>query len=154
VAGRTGAAVTGWLGARGQAWKDTVAVVAVDPCAAYRTAITRALPHAVIAVDHFHRARLASQAVTRVCQRVTREHLGRRGTRRDPAWANRRRLLRARERLSERSFTAMWNQITDHEPPRSCSPHGPPNWLIRLARSGCRQPVCGWKCGCPPPNPP
>ena len=116
VAGRTGAAVTGWLDERGQAWKDTVTVVAIDPCAVYRTAITRALPHAVIVVDHFHLVRLANQAVTRVRQRVTREHLGRRGTAQDPAWANRRRLLRARERLSERAFARMWNQITDHEP--------------------------------------
>jgi transposase len=52
----------------------------------------------------------------RVRQRVTREHLGRRGTRTDPAWANRRRLLRGRERLSERAFTRMWDEITAHEP--------------------------------------
>jgi len=34
----------------------------------------------------------------------------------DPAWANRRRLLRARERLSDRAFTRMWNEITANEP--------------------------------------
>ena len=99
VAGRTGAAVTGWLDDRGKDWKDQVRFVAIDPCAVYRSAITRALPDAVIVVDHFHLVRLANQAVTRVRQRVTREHLGRRGTARDPAWANRRRLLRGRERL-------------------------------------------------------
>lgn len=43
----------------------------------------------MIVLDHFHLVRLANQAVTRVRQRVTREHLGRRGTARDPAWANR-----------------------------------------------------------------
>jgi transposase len=65
--------------------------VAIDPCAVYRSAVERALPHAVIVVDHFHLIRLASQAVTRVRQRVTRQVPGRRGTSRDPAWANRRR---------------------------------------------------------------
>ncbi len=53
--------------------------MAIDPCAVYRSAITRALPDAVIVVDHFHLVRLASQAVTRVRQRVTRQVLGRRG---------------------------------------------------------------------------
>ena len=116
VAGRTGKAVTGWLDARGQDWKNQVRFVAIDPCAVYRSAVQRALPHAVIVVDHFHLVRLANQAVTRVRQRVTREHLGRRGMAKDPAWANRRRLLRGRERLSDRAFTRMWDQITAHEP--------------------------------------
>jgi transposase len=116
VAGRTGTAVTGWLDDRGRDWKDQVAFVAIDPCAVYRSAITRALPQAVIVVDHFHLVRLAGQAVTRVRQRVTREHLGRRGMAKDPAWANRRRLLRGRERLSDHAFTRMWAQITAHEP--------------------------------------
>ncbi len=78
--------MTGWLDDRGQAWKNQVAFVAMDPCAVYRSAITRALPHAVIVVDHFHLVRLANQAVTKVRQRVTRQVLGRRGTTRDPAW--------------------------------------------------------------------
>jgi transposase len=115
VAGRSGAAVTGWLDARGQDWKNQVAYVAIDPCAVYRSAIVRALPGAVIVVDHFHLVRLANQAVTRVRQRVTRQALGRRGTTRDPAWANRRRLLRGRERLTELQFTRMWDEILAKE---------------------------------------
>ena len=100
---------------RGQDWKDQVAYVAIDPCAVYRSAITKALPHAVIVVDHFHLVRLANQAVTQVRQRVTRQVLGRRGTARDPAWANRRRLLRARERLTQQQFTKMWDEILAQE---------------------------------------
>lgn len=115
VAGRTGKAVTGWLDDRGQDWKNQVAYVAIDPCAVYRTAITRALPDAVIVVDHFHLVRLANQAVTRVRQRVTQQALGRRGTVRDPAWANRRRLLRGRERLSEQACARMWTEILAQE---------------------------------------
>jgi transposase len=115
VAGRTGTAVTGWLEDRGQDWKNQVAYVAIDPCAACRSAVERSLPHAVIVVDHFHLVRLANQAVTRVRQRVTRQSLGRRGTARDPAWANRRRLLRGRERLSEQAYTRMWTEILARE---------------------------------------
>jgi transposase len=115
VAGRTGKTVTGWLDDRGQEWKDQVQFVAIDPCAVYRSAVQRALPDAVIVVDHFHLVRLASQAVTRVRQRVTRQVLGRRGTTRDPAWANRRRLLRARERLTTQQFNRMWEEILTQE---------------------------------------
>jgi transposase len=115
VAGRTGNAVTGWLDARGQAWKDEVKFVAIDPCAVYRSAVERAMPDAVIVVDHFHLVRLANQAVTKVRQRVTRQVLGRRGTARDPAWANRRRLLRARERLTSEQFHRMWEEILAQE---------------------------------------
>jgi transposase len=115
VAGRTGKAVTGWLDDRGPDWKDQVKFVAMDPCAVYRSAVQRALPRAVIVVDHFHLVRLANQAVTRVRQRVTRQALGRRGTSRDPAWANRRRLLRARERLTTEQFHRMWEEISEQE---------------------------------------
>jgi transposase len=115
VAGRTGKAVTGWLEDRGQDWKEQVTYVAIDPCAVYRSAVTRALPHAVIVVDHFHLVRLANQAVTRVRQRVTRQSLGRRGIARDPAWANRRRLLRGRERLSDQAYARMWEEILAQE---------------------------------------
>jgi transposase len=115
VAGRTGNAVTGWLDARGQDWKDQVAYVAIDPCAVYRSAVTRSLPGAIIVVDHFHLVRLANQAVTRVRQRVTRQAMGRRGTTRDPAWANRRRLLRGRERLSDQAYARMWTEILAQE---------------------------------------
>jgi transposase len=115
VAGRTGKAVTGWLDDRGQDWRNQVAFVAIDPCAVYRSAVTRALPRAVIVVDHFHLVRLANQAVTRVRQRVTRQVYGRRGTTRDPAWANRRRLLRGRERLTGQQYSRMWEEILAQE---------------------------------------
>jgi transposase len=116
TAGRTAASVVAWLDARGAAWKAAVRVVAMDPCATYRRAVQEALPQARIVADHFHLVRLANDAVTRVRQRVTRDQLGRRGRRTDPPWANRRRLLRARERLSERAFARMWNELIDADP--------------------------------------
>jgi transposase len=37
VTGCTSAAVAAWLNERGQAWRDPVEVVAIDPAAPYRT---------------------------------------------------------------------------------------------------------------------
>ena len=116
TAGRTKSAVTAWLDERGQAWKDHVQVVAMDPCASYRAAVREALPHARIVADHFHLVRLANQAVTDVRRRVTWEVHGRRGRKSDPAWAARRRLLRGRERLSDVQFQRMWNGLIDGDP--------------------------------------
>ena len=47
---------------------------------------------------------------------MTWQQQGRRGRKVDPAWANRRRLLCARERLSEKAFAAMWNALIDADP--------------------------------------
>jgi transposase len=98
--GRSGAAVEGWLAQQSMSWRAGVEVVALDPSAPFASAIRRALPQATIVVDHWHLVRLANQVVTEVRQRVAREQLGRRGRKRDPAWAHRRLLLRAGDQLS------------------------------------------------------
>ena len=116
VDGRSGAAVARWLAERDQTFRDAIQIVAIDPSVPYAAAVRGALRVARVAVDHFHLVALANQAVTAVRQGVTREQLGRRGRRRDPAWANRRLLLRGRERLSERALARMWNGAIDHEP--------------------------------------
>jgi transposase len=68
ASGRTKANVVGWLDGRGQAWKDTVQVVAMDPCATYRAAVQQALPHARIVADHFHlRGRCAAALAAAAC---------------------------------------------------------------------------------------
>ncbi len=114
--GRTSAAVQAWLAARSEAFRAGVEVVVIDPHAGYAAAVRAALPDAVIAVDHFHLIMLANKVVTAVRQRVTRDLLGRRGQRIDPTWANRRLLLRGRERLSEAASARMWNGCVDHDP--------------------------------------
>ena len=116
VDGRSSTAVLRWLAERSEDFRDGVEIVAVDPSAPYAAAIRDALPAARVAVDHFHLVALANAAVTAVRQRVTREQLGRRGRRRDPVWANRRLLLRGRERLSSKAMARMWNGAIDHEP--------------------------------------
>ena len=116
VDGRTSAAVQAWLAARTPEFRARIEVVLIDPHAGYAAAVRAALPDAAIAVDHFHLIMLANKAVTAVRQRVTRDLLGRRGRKLDPVWANRRLLLRGRERLSQAALARMWNGCVDHDP--------------------------------------
>ncbi|MGV8967486.1 MAG: ISL3 family transposase, partial [Cellulomonas sp.] len=51
-------------------------------------------------VDAFHLIQLSNQCLTAVRQRLVRDHKGRRGRLVDPAWANRRLLLRGADTLS------------------------------------------------------
>jgi transposase len=103
VDGRDSAAVEGWLDARSQAWRDRIAVVAIDPSAAFKKAITTSLPHAKVAVDPFHLVQLANLCVTRVRQRLVQDLHHRRGRKIDPAWAHRTLLLRGYDTLSVRA---------------------------------------------------
>lgn len=100
VPGRSGTAVQTWLAAQPEAWRAGIEVVAVDPSAPFAAAVRRLLPQATIVVDHWHLVRLANQMVTETRQRVAREQRGRRGRTADPAWAHRRLLLAAGDRLS------------------------------------------------------
>src|SRR3954454_21557736 len=116
VDGRTSAAVQAWLAARTPEFRAGIEVVVIDPHAGYAAAVRAALPDAQVAVDHFHLIMLGNKAVTAVRQRVTRDLLGRRGRKIDPAWANRRLLLRGRERMSPGALARMWNGCVDHDP--------------------------------------
>jgi transposase len=115
--GRTSVAVIDWLSERSQEFREAVEFVAIDPAAVYAAAIRTPglLPNATLVVDHFHLVKLANDAVTKVRRRVTWDLRERRGRKLDPEWANRRRLLRARERLSDKSFAKMWNAIIDED---------------------------------------
>ena len=98
--GRSGATVVAWLSQRTPQFRQSVTYVAIDPAAAYASAIRtpELLPNATVVVDHFHLVKLANDALTKVRRRVTWELRDRRGRKLDPEWANRRRLLTARER--------------------------------------------------------
>lgn len=100
VDGRDSTTVGAWLKARSPAWRDQVEVVAIDPSAAFRKAIREHLPHAAVSVDAFHLVKLANDMVTTVRQRLSQQAKGRRGRLIDPAWANRRLLLRGGDKLT------------------------------------------------------
>lgn len=116
VPGRSGAAVQTWLAARDEAWRAAVDVVALDPSAPFAAAIRRLLPRATVVVDHWHLVRLANQMVTEVRQRVARELLGRRGRKPDPAWAHRRLLLAAGDRLGRHGLARLRHVFAVDDP--------------------------------------
>jgi transposase len=116
VDGRDSATVGGWLARRSPAWRARVEVVAIDPSAAFKKAITEQLPNAKISVDPFHLVQLANLMVTRVRQRLVREREQRRGRRVDPAWANRTLLLRSYDTLSERAKARLQTVFASDDP--------------------------------------
>jgi transposase len=116
VDGRGSAGVKAWLSARSPAWRASVQVVAIDPSAAFRKAITDALPHAAVSVDHFHLVQLANQMLTMVRQRVSRDLKGRRGRALDASWANRRLLLRGHDTLSEKGRARLIKMLHEDDP--------------------------------------
>lgn len=113
VEGRSGRDAGSWLAARTQQWRESVRVVAIDMCAAYRAAVAEHLPNATLVVDHFHVVQLANQMVSAVRRRVTSMLRGRRVRKDDPEYGLRRRLLRNREDLTVEKFTDMWNRLVD-----------------------------------------
>jgi len=116
VDGRDSAGVGTWLAARSQAWRDAVEVVAIDPSAAFRRALREQLPAAAVSVDAFHLVKLANDVLTQVRQRVIREQKGRRGRLDDPAWVNRRLLLRAGDTLSPRALARLKATLRADDP--------------------------------------
>ena len=113
VEGRTSAKVAQWLQTQPDSWRAGISHVTIDLSTSYAAAVATALPDATIVADRFHLVRLANDMVTDLRQHVTRAERGRRGRKRDPEWANRRKLLTGHERLSQHSFTKMWNQLVD-----------------------------------------
>src|SRR5512132_2238880 len=113
IDGRTAAKVTEWLTAQPDSWRKGITHVTIDLSASYLRAVTDALPNAVVVADRFHLVRLAGDMVTQVRQHATRDVRGRRGRKRDPEWAGRRRLLTAHERLSPAAVAKLWNSLID-----------------------------------------
>ncbi len=113
--GRTSKTVVDWLREQTPEFRDAIEFVAIDPTAVYAAAVRTEglLPNARLVVDHFHLVKLANDCVTKVRRRTIWEQKGRRGRAVDPAWANRRRLLTAKQRLRPNAFAAMWNSLID-----------------------------------------
>ena len=116
VDGRGSTGVKAWLTARCAPWRGGVQVVAIDPSAAFGNAISDALPHAAVSVDHFHLVQRADQMFTMVRQRVCRDLKGRRGRTIDPSWANRRLLLRGHDTLSEGARARLVKTLGQDDP--------------------------------------
>ena len=92
VPGRSAAALTGWLAAREQAFRDRVEIVAMDGFGGYKTAATEALPDAVTVMDPYHVVALVGHKLDLCRQRVQQDTLGHRGRTGDPLYRVRRTL--------------------------------------------------------------
>jgi transposase len=114
--GRSGACVKDWLAEQTPQFRAAVQVVVIDPSAPYAAGVRAALPQAAIAVDKWHLVRLGNDMVTEVRQRVAREQHGRRGMVIDPAWAHRRMLLTAGDRLSKRQLARLARVLASDDP--------------------------------------
>jgi transposase len=102
VPGRSAAAMTGWLAARDQAFRDQVEIVAMDGFGGYKNAAVEALPDAVTVMDPFHVVALAGQKLDLCRQRVQQDILGHRGRSGDPLYRVRRTLRTRLALLTER----------------------------------------------------
>lgn len=98
VEGRAATDAGAWLAAQTPAWRNSVQVVDIDMCAAYRAAVREHLSHATLVVDHFHLVQLANQTLSQVRRRATATLRGRRVRKHDPEYGIRRRLLHNRNR--------------------------------------------------------
>lgn len=116
VNGRHSGAVTDWLAEREPAWRAQVTHVAIDLSAAYARAVRLGLPGAIVIVDRFHLVKKANDMLDAVRRRVTKTQRGRRGRKADVEWVNRRRLLRAAERLTPEQRAALFAKLLVADP--------------------------------------
>ncbi|SNW17353.1 ISMsm4, transposase [Mycolicibacterium thermoresistibile] len=116
VNGRAAKPVTDWLDQRDPGWKATIEFVAIDMSVTYANAARQALPHAKLIVDRFHLVKRANEMVDEVRRRTTQAHRLRRGRKSDPEWINRRRLLRAAERLTDEQRHKLFVKLTSADP--------------------------------------
>lgn len=114
--GRDSAAVKSWLRAQPRWWRHRVRVVAIDPSAAFRSAVRNWLPKARVSVDHFHVVKLGNDVVTQVRRRVAWDRHDRRGRKTDFAWAHRLLLLRGYDTLSMRGKSKLNEIFTTDDP--------------------------------------
>jgi transposase len=115
VPGRSAAAMSGWLSARDQAFRDRVEVVAMDGFGGYKTAATQAVPDAVTVMDPFHTVALAGEKLDLCRQRTQQDTIGHRGRAGDPLYRVRRTLRTRLELLSERQKTRLETVFADEE---------------------------------------
>ena len=101
VNGRTSKVLIEWLQAQDPDWLANITHISMDTSATYARAARLALPDAVVVVDRFHLSALANKAVTDYRRELAWALRGRRGRKSDPEWAQRNRLLRAAESLTD-----------------------------------------------------
>jgi len=125
VAGRSAAALSGWLAERTPAFRAQVEIVAMDGFGGYKNAAVTAVPDAVTVMDPFHVVALAGAKLDLCRQRVQQDTTGHRGRTGDP-------LYRARRTLRTRTALLTARQRSRLELVFAAEEHAPVEvtWLI------------------------
>jgi transposase len=111
VTGRTAAAVIKWIHEQPKAWREAITHVTIDLSVSYAKAAREGLPDAQLVADKFHVVKLGNDMVTKVRQRATQKHLGRRGRKDDYVWRVRRKLLTGQENLNPGTLETMLDRL-------------------------------------------
>jgi transposase len=125
VAGRSAAALSGWLADRTRQFRAQVEIVAMDGFGGYKNAATAAVPDAVTVTDPFHVVALAGAKLDLCRQHVQQDTTGHRGRAGDP-------LYRARRTLRTRTALLTTGQKTRLEAVFADDAHAPVEvtWLV------------------------
>ncbi|MDT7746046.1 MAG: hypothetical protein QOE59_5124 [Actinomycetota bacterium] len=107
VPGRSAAALTGWLAAREQDFRDRVEIVAMDGFGGYKNAVTAALPEAITVMDPYHVVALVGHKLDLCRQRVQQDTTGHRGRGGDPLYRVRRTLRTRLALLTDKQKTRL-----------------------------------------------
>jgi transposase len=116
VNGRTSKVLIEWLQAQDPDWLANITHISMDTSATYARAARLALPDAVVVVDRFHLSALANKAVTDYRRELAWALRGRRGRKSDPEWAQRNRLLRAVESLTDDELAKVQDAMRRADP--------------------------------------
>ena len=111
VPGRSGKAYASWLADRGDAFRRSVKVAALDPFAGYKTAIDDKLQDATAVLDAFHVVKLGTAAVDEVRRRVQQDTLGHRGMKGDPLYGIQTILRAGAENLTDKQWARLTTAI-------------------------------------------
>jgi transposase len=113
VPGRSKMVFEDWLGARPQAWRDQVQIVAMDGFTGFKTAASAQVPDAVAVMDPFHVVRLAGDGLTACRQRVQQQVHGRRGRKDDPLYRCRNTLMKGVDLLTDKQAARLQTLFAD-----------------------------------------
>jgi transposase len=116
VPGRSGAALTAWLKARGEEWLSHVRYATLDLSGPYRSVFTTTVPHATQVADPFHVIKLANLKLDECRRRIQNELVGHRGRKLDPLYRARRLLTMADERLNDHGREKLMGLLNAGDP--------------------------------------
>ncbi len=115
VPGRSKKAYADWLDQRGDHFRKTVEVAALDPFGGYKSAIDEQLQDATAVLDAFHVVKLGTQVVDEVRRRVQQDTTGHRGRKRDPLFGIQTILRAGAENLTDKQQARLARAIEADE---------------------------------------